>query len=132
MVALVLVSHSAELAKGLADLAGQMTQGRVPIIPAGGAADGRLGTDATWIATSIERVWSPDGVLVLMDLGSAVMSAETALELLEPGQAARVRLSDGPMVEGAVAAAVQAAVGSPLEAVEQAAREALSVSKLGR
>src|SRR5690348_141130 len=86
---------------------------------------GALGTDAERVRAAIERAMSPDGVLVLMDLGSALMSAEMAVELLEgDGQ---VELSEAPLVEGAVAAAAAARGGASLEEVRVQAREALAM-----
>ncbi len=86
---------------------------------------GALGTDATRVLEAIEAVWSEDGVLVLMDLGSAVLSAELAVDLLEEERRRRVLLTEAPLVEGAVAAAVAAALGDPLEKVAAAARGGL-------
>ena len=85
-----------------------------------------LGTDATAVARAIDEVWSEDGVLVLMDLGSAVLSAELALDLLPEERRARVLLTEAPLVEGAVAAAVAAALGEPLEKVADEARGGLA------
>ncbi len=127
MVSLVIVSHSRQLAQGVVELAQQMTQGQVALAAAGGIDDPEnpIGTDAMAIQAAIEAVYSEDGVVVLMDLGSAILSAELALEFLEPDQAARVHLCAAPLVEGAVAAAVQAAAGSPATAVMQEAMTAL-------
>ena len=118
MVGIVIVSHSAALAEGAAELARQMG-GAAPIEAAGGLDEpgSPLGTDAALVLAAIERAYSDDGVLVLMDLGSAVMSAELAVEMLEPARQARVRLSAGPLVEGAVAAVATAGTGATLEAV---------------
>src|SRR5688572_7196182 len=97
----------------------------VRLEPAGGLdmPDHPTGTDAVLVMGAIERAWSDDGVLVLMDLGSAVLSAEMALELLPEERRGRVVLSAAPLVEGAVAAAVAARLGSSLEAVEAEARD---------
>jgi phosphoenolpyruvate---glycerone phosphotransferase subunit DhaM len=130
-VALVLVSHSARLAEGTRDLAEQVAQGAVPIRAVGGAEDGSLGTNAFAILEAIESLDSVGGVLLLVDLGSAVLSAETALEQLTPEKRERVRLADAPFVEGAVAAAVEASVGSELEAVLATAEAARGQGKLG-
>src|SRR6202171_4383482 len=100
-VSLVLVSHSRQLAEGVRELAGQMTQGKVRIAVAGGTADGRLGTDANAILGAIEEVRGPDGVLILVDLGSAVLSTQMAIEQLSDGQG-RVVLSNAPLVAGGV------------------------------
>ena len=117
-VGLVLVSHSAELAEGAAELARAMAAD-VTIIPAGGMAppERALGTDALKISLAIERAWSESGVLVLMDLGSALLSTQMALEMLPAQRRERVHLSSAPLVEGAVAAAVTAQMGDPLEKV---------------
>ena len=127
MVGLVFVSHSAELAAATKALAEQQTQGRAAIAAVGGTGDSEnpFGTDAMAILEAIQSVYHDDGVLVLMDLGSAIMSAETALEFMDPDQAARVRLSAGPFVEGAMAASVQASIGMDLEAVAAEAAEAM-------
>jgi phosphocarrier protein FPr len=128
VIGLVLVSHSARLAEGAAELAAQMAGPDVRIVATGGLdqPDSPLGTDATLVAAAIERAWSPDGVLVLMDLGSAVLSAELALELLPPERRERVRLTAAPLVEGAVAAAVAAALGGTLDTVAGEARDGLA------
>lgn len=125
MVGLVLVSHSGELAAALASLAEKVSPASIPIATAAGVG-GELGTDALAIAQAIRSVAGPDGALVLMDLGSAVLAAETALELLPHETRAGVRLCPAPLVEGAIAAAVQIGQGSSLEAVWQEASLALS------
>src|SRR5207244_5354421 len=93
---------------------------------AGGTEDGRLGTSAPQIAASLRSTLdaSPDGVLVLFDLGSAALSLELALEDLEPVDRDRTRVSEAPLVEGAILAAVQASVGATLVEVEAAAASA--------
>ena len=132
-VGFVLVSHSARLAEGVRELAEQVAQGNVLVMAVGGAEDGSLGTNALAIAKAIESLSMEegvDGVLVLMDLGSAVLSAETALEQLDEGLRDRVRMADAPFVEGAVAAAVEASLGSGLEAVLATAEAARKLGKL--
>ena len=128
MVGIVIVSHCAALASGLHALAGSMAQGRVQIAVAAGIEDDDtiLGTDPVRIQQAITSVWSDDGVLVLMDLGSAVLSAEMALEMLPAAQRARVRLCAAPLVEGTVAAVAQAAGGQSLARVESEALAALA------
>jgi PTS hybrid protein len=96
LVGLVIVSHSAKVADGTLELASQMAGDDVRIVAAGGLEDGSIGTDATRIMAAIEKADAGAGVVVMVDLGSAVLSASTALELLDPAQAARVRLSRGP------------------------------------
>jgi multiphosphoryl transfer protein len=131
VVGLVIVSHSHELATGVVELAREMGGEEVTIEAAGGLDDGSVGTDAARVQSAIERAMSDDGVLVLMDLGSALMSAEMATELL--GGADRVLLSEAPLVEGAVAAAAVARGGASLEEVAAEARGALAMkaSQLG-
>ena len=126
MVGLVIVSHSAALADGVVELAREMGAGEVPIEAAGGIEDGALGTDAARVQEAVERVRSPDGVLVLMDLGSALMSAEMAAEMAGP-EGGPILLSEAPLVEGAVAAAARARGGGSLDEVAREARGALAM-----
>jgi phosphoenolpyruvate---glycerone phosphotransferase subunit DhaM len=130
LVGIVIVSHSAQIAAGTVELARQMAGDELRIEAAGGTADGELGTDASAIMTAITAADTGAGVVVLVDLGSAVLATTTALELLGEDVAARVRLSGGPLVEGAVVAAVQASVGDDLAAVLAAAEEAASLPKI--
>jgi phosphoenolpyruvate-protein phosphotransferase/dihydroxyacetone kinase phosphotransfer subunit len=126
VVGLVIVSHSATLAAGVVELARQMGGEDVAIEPAGGMADppGEIGTDMQLVLAAIERAASDDGVLVLMDLGSAVMSAEMAVEMVEGTE---VLLCEAPIVEGAVAAAARARTGASLAEVATEARAALGM-----
>jgi multiphosphoryl transfer protein len=128
MVGIVIVSHSARLADGVVELAREMAGPDVAMAAAGGLdlPDRPLGTDAALIAAAIEAAWSDDGVLVLMDLGSAVLSAEMAAEMLPDEQRSKVLLSEAPLAEGAVAAAVAARLGEPLEQVAAEARGGLA------
>lgn len=123
MIGIVIVSHSPKIAEGVVELANQMSQGQVPLAAAGGIDDpvNTIGTDAFRIQEAIEQVYSDDGVLVLMDLGSAIISTQTALEFLSPEQAANVRLCSAPIIEGAVAAAVEAISNSNLDEIATAA-----------
>ena len=120
-VGIVLVSHSAKLAEGLAELAAQMAPD-VTIIPAGGLSDGSIGTDYDEVVAATQRADSGDGVVLLYDLGSAQMTAELAVESLADPSAAIV--ADGPLVEGAIAAAVAAQAGQGSKAVAEAAASA--------
>ncbi|HZS76670.1 MAG TPA: phosphoenolpyruvate--protein phosphotransferase [Ktedonobacteraceae bacterium] len=129
-VGLVVVSHSARLAEGVAELAGQMTQSKVAIAPAGGTANDELGTSVERIEAAISSVYGPDGVVVLLDLGSAILSTEMALEMLDDEQRTHVRLSAAPLVEGAVAAALEASLGRSLAEVQQAAEKTASKEQL--
>jgi phosphoenolpyruvate-protein phosphotransferase/dihydroxyacetone kinase phosphotransfer subunit len=124
VVGLVIVSHSAALADGVVELAREMGGAEVAIESAGGMEDGAVGTDAERVRLAVERARSPDGVLILMDLGSAVMSAEMAAEMVEP-DGGPVVLCGAPLVEGAVAAAARARAGASLDEVAREARGAL-------
>ena len=130
MVGIVIVAHSAKLAEGVKDLAEQMGQGRVPIAAAGGLDDTTIGTNMERILEAIEAVYQPGGVLVLMDLGSAVMSTELAVGMLPPDRQSRVLLSEAPLVEGAIAAIVEASIGKSLAEVDAAARAVVRTPKV--
>jgi phosphoenolpyruvate-protein phosphotransferase/dihydroxyacetone kinase phosphotransfer subunit len=125
MVGIVVVSHSADLARAGVDLALQMVNGPAPRIEiAAGTADERLGTDAARVAQAVEAADDGEGVVVIMDLGSAILSAELALEFLpEPG--IKTRLVPAAFVEGIFAAVISAAGGAQLDAVARDAEEAL-------
>jgi multiphosphoryl transfer protein len=127
MVGLVLVSHSRPLAEAVSDLVRRAVNSDLQLSYCGGVGEDRteLGTDAIEIQEAISSVYSDEGVLVLMDMGSAILSAETAKELLSPEQQEKVRLTSAPLVEGGVAAAVQAQLGSSLDEVANAALQSL-------
>jgi phosphocarrier protein FPr len=128
MVNLVIVSHSARLAAGVQEMAEQMVQSKIGIAAAGGVDDEEnpLGTDPMKVFAAVESVYSEDGVVVLIDLGSAMLSTETALEFLTPEQQANVHICPAPLVEGAIAGAVQAAVGGTVAQVMAEAQGALA------
>ena len=127
MVGIVIVSHSFRIAEGVAELAREMGGPDIRLETAGGLdmPEHPIGTDAVLVMQAIERAWSEDGVLVLMDLGSAVLSAEMALDLLEPERRERIQLCEAPLVEGQ-RAAVTAKMGAPLDAVAAEARGGLA------
>ena len=129
MVSLLIVSHSAQLAAGVKEFAEQVPHGAVTIAVVGGAADGSLGTSVDRIRASLQEIESPDGVLVLVDFNSAVMSVEVALESCAD---MHVVISDAPLVEGAYLAAVEAAVGASLEETAAAAMRARELVKVHR
>ncbi|MET3804133.1 phosphocarrier protein FPr [Nakamurella sp. UYEF19] len=122
-VGLILVSHSADLAKGSAELARQMAP-TVVISPAGGTDDGGIGTSFEAITAAMTSADTGSGAVLLYDLGSALLTAETALEFLDPEAAQRIRIVDAPLVEGALAAAVTAEGGGDLDTVAASARSA--------
>lgn len=127
MIGIVVVSHSRALATAAIALASEMvpTGSRPTIVAAAGLDPVTFGTDATAVAEAMGRADSGDGVLVLLDIGSAVLAAELALELLEPDAAARVCVSPAPLVEGLVAAVVTASTGAALAACDAEARRGL-------
>lgn len=125
-VSLVVISHSEDIARGTCDLAAQMAPG-VALTPAGGTDDGRLGTSFDRIVDAIGTD-AGDGVVLVCDIGSAVMTAETVLDTLDDGVRAGVVLADGPIVEGTVAGAVAAATGASLFDVSRAVAQAAGPS----
>ena len=131
MVGIVIVSHSWKIAEGVCDLAREMAQGHEGIIPAGGLEDGSTGTDAAKIADAMTEADTGDGVVILADIGSAIMSAESAIEILEDeGRGINAVIADAPVVEGAVCAAVEAAGGGSVDSVLAAAEESREALKL--
>ena len=128
MVGLVLISHSRAIAEGTAELVRHMAD-EVEVSAVGGDADGGLGTDPDGILAAIEDLGT-DEILVFMDIGSAVLSAETVLDMLEPETRQKVRLVDAPFVEGAFAAAVLASTGADGGECVEAAMEARTEPKL--
>ncbi len=129
-VGLVIVSHSEKLASGVTELAQQMTQGSITIVAAGGAGNNIIGTSVDTIQHAIERASGPDGVLVLLDMGSAILSTEMALEMIDEEQRGQVLLSFAPIVEGTLAAALEATLGHSLQEVKAAAEKAASKAQL--
>ena len=127
LVGIVLMSHSALLAEGAAELAGQMCAGRAPIAYAGGTDDGHIGTSIRLLEAAVTAVAGDAGVVIIPDLGSSVLTARAFLDDADAGL--QVVLADAPFVEGAVAAVVAAAAGLPLAAVLAAAQEARDLTK---
>ena len=130
MVGIVIVSHSLKVADGIREMALQMANPDQKIIAAGGTDAGGIGTDAVKILNAINEADDGDGVVLLVDLGSAVLSAEVAMEMLEEIVRERVRIADTPILEGSISAVVEASIGSPLEAVVATAEEAREINKL--
>lgn len=126
MVGIVIVSHSQKVAEGARELALQMAA-NAPVAAAGGLPDGGIGTDFERILEAVQSVSSPEGVVVLFDMGSAIMTTEMVIDALD---GVEVRLADGPLVEGAIVAAVSSAMGMDLEAILAAIRNAGESHKL--
>jgi PTS hybrid protein len=129
-VGLVLVSHSAAIAEGLAELVAQVAGPSVPIVAAGGGPDGTFGTDGGRVLDALQEIAGPAGAVVLMDLGSSVLSVRAAFGELSEETVAQLRIADAPLVEGAIAAGVTASTGGSVDEVLAAAQEARTVAKL--
>lgn len=128
MVGLVIVSHSKKAAEGIFELAVQMAGKEHRIVAVGGMEDGSIGTDAVRIQQGIIAANDGDGVVILADLGSGILSSETAIDLLE--EDIKVVIADAPILEGAVGAAVEASMGGTITEVVEAAKAAKQLSKL--
>lgn len=122
-VGIVIVSHSAKVAEGAADMVRQMVGDEVPLAYAGGNSDGGLGTDVAAIMAAIDRAWSDAGVAIMVDLGGAETNSEMAIEMLDDDRRGRVVVCNAPIVEGAVIAAAEASGGSTLDTVKRMAEE---------
>ncbi len=129
-VSLILVSHSGEIASGLAEMAAQIAGPTVEIVAAGGAVDGSLGTDGGRVLEALRAGAKGAGAVVLVDLGSSVLSVRAAIGELTPEELEHVSVADAPLVEGAIAAAVAASTGCTHAEAARAAEEARNVAKL--
>ena len=127
---ILLVSHSARIAEGLAELLSQVAGPDVSIEAIGGASDGSLGTDGGRVMSALQNAVHGSGTVVVMDIGSSILAVRAALSELEPEQLEKVFVADAPLVEGALAAAVTASTGAPPEIVAKAAEEARNAAKL--
>nr|WP_319489164.1 dihydroxyacetone kinase phosphoryl donor subunit DhaM [uncultured Caproiciproducens sp.] len=126
MVGIIIVSHSAKLAEGVAELAKMMADD-APVVAAGGLDDGTFGTSFEKISTAIDSVYSDDGVVILMDMGSAVMTAEMVIENM-PDR--KIQMLDCPLVEGAVVAAIGSSSKQSMAEIAEAVQDAASEKKL--
>jgi len=129
MVNIILVSHVKEIAEGAKKLAEQMKQGEVEIIAVGGTADGDIGTDPDAIESAIKEVNKDDGIIILADLGSAIMSVNMVLDWLGDEVREKIVLADAPFVEGAVVAAVEAGMGNSIEEILESIESAEMIKK---
>ncbi len=128
MIGLLIVSHSARLAEGVQEFVSQISNGQIPIVASGGASDGSLGTSVERILAGLEQLRAAEGILALVDIGSAVMSVETAIELFHGPP---VHISNAPLVEGAYLAAIEAtSPEATLNAVAAAALQARELMKV--
>lgn len=126
MFSIVIVSHSQKLAEGVVEVAKMMAH-NVTVIAAGGKENGELGTSYEKIAAAINEVYTDDGTAILMDMGSAVMTAEIILESMDER---RLKLIDAPIVEGAILAAIEAAAETSLEDLPEKMQQARDVRKI--
>lgn len=131
MIGIVIVSHSKKLAEGVYELAQQMLHKEIPFVSVGGIDDPEnpIGTDPIQVMAAIESVYSQEGVLVLMDMGSALLSAETAIDLLPEEMQKNIYLCAAPFVEGTISATIQASLGSNIEQIIQEAMSSLSIKE---
>ncbi len=129
MIGLVIVSHSDKISKGVVELSREMAGEDVKIISAGGTSDGRIGTDAMVIKTAIEEAYDGDGVIILADIGSSIMSSELAMEMLDEEIREKTYILDTPIVEGSIAVAVQVSISNDIEEIKKAAEEARKTRK---
>lgn len=127
MVSLVLISHSNKIVEGLKELVSQMS-GDVKIAVAGGTNDDRIGTDPIKIMSAIEEVYSDDGVLIFYDLGSALMNAELALDMIDEKIKNKVEISKSSLVEGAFVAGIESSMGKNMEEIKKSL-EKLNIEK---
>lgn len=127
MVSLVLISHSNKIVEGLKELVSQMS-GDVKIGVAGGTNDDRIGTDPIKIMSAIEDVYSDDGVLIFYDLGSALMNAELALDMIDENIKNKVEISKSSLVEGAFVAGIESSMGKNMEEIKKSL-EKLNIGK---
>lgn len=129
MVNIILVSHVKEIAEGAKKLAEQMNQADVKITAIGGTPDGDIGTDPDAIEAAVKESDKEDGIIILADLGSAVMSVNMVLEWLDDEEREKVVLADAPFVEGAVVAAVEAGMGNKLDQILESIQSAEMIKK---
>ncbi|MCR1900302.1 dihydroxyacetone kinase phosphoryl donor subunit DhaM [Irregularibacter muris] len=129
MASFIIVSHSKKIAEGVKELVGEMNPGQAMIKAVGGTEDGRIGTNSFAIKQAIEEVSNDANIFVLMDLGSSIMATQMAMDLLDKSIEEKVILIDAPIVEGAIAAIIQASITSNVEEIVHAAREAKTMNK---
>ena len=129
-IGVVIVSHSEYIANGLKDLVNEMNDDTVPVIAAGTADGGRIGTSAIRIQNAIESLEDCDHILIYADLGSSVLSAETAIDIVDEDLAEKVQIVDAPIVEGALAGVVQATISDDVNEVIHVSEEARNAHKV--
>ncbi len=118
MVGIVLVSHSKKVAEGIEELAREMVPREIPLISIGGDEDDRIGTDIDEIIDAVESVYNEDGVMIIGDVGSSLVNSKEALNILELEGYKNVAVSNAPLVEGGIIAAVEANLGKDLQQIK--------------
>ena len=131
MVGIVIVSHSAKVAEGVAELAAIMAP-NTPMRAAGGLEDGGFGTSYEKILDAINEIYTDDGVVVLMDIGSSVMVTRSVIEDINEESERLIKMVDCPLVEGAIAAAVSSSCGDGIDDVIEEAESVGKTPKLSR
>ncbi|WKY48896.1 dihydroxyacetone kinase phosphoryl donor subunit DhaM [Eubacteriaceae bacterium ES3] len=126
MVGIVIVSHSQKIAEGAVELASQMAP-EAKLVAAGGMEDGGIGTDINKIMSAIKSVYSKDGVVILVDLGSAVMSSEMAIEMLDENE--NIKIIDAPIIESSIFGAVESTIGASMERMLEVFEEVKAYKK---
>lgn len=129
MVGIVLVSHSSKIAEGIIELCSQMAPDYDKLINCSGIEDGLIGTDTLKIVEGIKEADDGDGVIIIMDIGSSIISTEMALDFLDENLRSRTLLVDTPIVEGALNASIDASIGGDLQSVKDACEGAKSLNK---
>lgn len=130
MTGVIIVSHSEKLAEGLRDIVMEMNDGSVDVIAAGGADGGRIGTNTLKIKAAIESLAKCDHILIFVDLGSAVLCSETAIEMLDDAIQEKVHIVDAPLVEGVIGGVVQATICNDLDQIIATAKEGATLRKV--
>ncbi|MBV1820352.1 dihydroxyacetone kinase phosphoryl donor subunit DhaM [Anaerosalibacter bizertensis] len=130
MIGIVIVSHSEKVSKGAVELCYEMADEDLKIVSAGGTEDGRIGTDAFLIKEGIEKVYTGDEVVIIADIGSSIMNAEMAIDMLDEEMKGKVLILDTPIVEGSIAVAVQASISNNIEDIIKAAEDAKQMKKV--
>ena len=128
MVCLVIVSHSYKIAEGIKDLALEMARDHKGIYCAAGLEDKSIGTDAVMIMDAIKNANDGDGVIVLADLGSGIISAETAIDMLD--EDIKVKIANAPIVEGSIIAAIESSIGSDFDKVLEECEKTREFNKI--
>ena len=131
MVGIVIVSHSAKVAEGVVELAAIMAP-NTPMRAAGGLEDGGFGTSYEKILDAINEIYTDDGVVVLMDIGSSVMVTRSVIEDINEESERLIKMVDCPLVEGAIVAAVTSSCGDDIDAVIEEAESVGRTPKLSR